>query len=108
MRNARSLALASFTVLFQELALIRWLPSAVRVLSYFPNLILISAFLGLGIGCLRAGKRSLLVLWPVSLLALAAAAAALRGIAFTQEGAGEHLWLLYSDLVSPRVVGDVR
>ena len=52
---------ASFVVLFQELVLIRWLPGQVRVLAYFPNLILLSAFLGLGVGCLRAGKTS--VLW---------------------------------------------
>jgi predicted membrane-bound spermidine synthase len=97
---AASLALASFAVLLQELALIRWLPSAVRVLAYFPNLILISAFLGLGLGCLRAGRRSLLWLWPVSLLALAGAALALGRIAFTQESESEHLWLLYADLSS--------
>jgi SAM-dependent methyltransferase len=109
MRNARALALASFAVLFQELALIRWLPSAVRVLGYFPNLILIGAFLGLGVGCLRAGKRSLLWLWPVSLLALAAAAAGLSRIAFTQQEPTEHLWLLYANLdAGAPVVRDVR
>ena len=51
---SRELFAASFAVLFQELALIRWLPAQVRVLAYFPNLILVSAFLGLGLGCLRA------------------------------------------------------
>ena len=61
---------ASFIVLFQELSLIRWLPGQVRVLAYFPNLILLSAFLGLGIGCLRAEQKSLLWLWPASLLIL--------------------------------------
>src|SRR5262249_41995062 len=45
-----------FAVLFQELTLIRWLPGQVRVLAYFPNLILVSAFLGLGLGCLRAHR----------------------------------------------------
>ena len=54
------LVLVSFIVLFQELALIRWIPTQVRVAAYFPNLVLISAFLGLGIGCLRAGRRSLM------------------------------------------------
>ncbi|MFI5300504.1 MAG: spermidine synthase, partial [Polyangiales bacterium] len=61
---ARELALASFVVLFLELALIRWLPGQVRVLAYFPNLILVSAFLGLGVGALRSGRRSLLMMWP--------------------------------------------
>ena len=54
----------SFVVLFQELTLIRWLPGQVRVLAYFPNLILLGAFLGLGLGCLRSARRSLLWWWP--------------------------------------------
>ena len=90
---------ASFVVLFQELALIRWLPSQVRVTAYFPNLILIAAFLGLGVGALRARNRSLLWLWPPSLFALVAAARALSGIAFTANSVSEHLWLLYADLL---------
>ena len=53
-RPALELLAASFVVLFQELALIRWLPAEVRVAAYFPNLILIGAFLGLGVGALRA------------------------------------------------------
>jgi len=88
----------SFIVLFQELALIRWLPGQVRVLAYFPNLILISAFLGLGVGCLTADRKRILWLWPVSLLAVATAAIAMSQIAFTQESITEHLWLLYHDL----------
>ncbi len=92
------LFIVSFTVLFQELALIRWLPGQVRVLAYFPNLILLSSFLGLGIGSLRAGKRSMLWLWPVAVLVVTAAAYACQGIAFTQESVTEHLWFLYEDL----------
>ena len=57
-RTPRTIALeifcASFLILFQELALIRWMPGQVRVLAYFPNLILISAFLGLGWNLLGA------------------------------------------------------
>ena len=92
------LVVLSFVVLFQELALIRWLPAQVRVAAYFPNLVLIAAFLGLGIGSLRARRGSLLWLWPVSLLALAGAAVAMSGVAFTAEGTSEFLWLLYADL----------
>ena len=61
-RNVRRIAaeifLVSFVVLFQELALIRWIPSQVRVVAYFPNVVLMSAFLGLGLGCLHA-RRSI-------------------------------------------------
>src|SRR6266478_5536728 len=95
---AVSLLLASFTVLFQELALIRWLPTSVRVLAYFPNASLLSAFLGLGIGCLRAGKASLRWTWSAALLVTLVAARLLGRVAFTQESPSEHLWLLYADL----------
>jgi spermidine synthase len=99
----------SFVVLFQELTLIRWLPCQVRVLAYFPNLILLSAFLGLGLGCLRSAKRSLLWLWPASLLVLVVAGWMLSRIAFTQNAVTEHLWLLYYDLGDQApVMGDVR
>ena len=106
---AFELVAASFIVLFQELLLIRWLPGQVRVVGYFPNLVLISAFLGLGLGCLRAGRRSLLWLWPSSLAAIVAVAAALSRIVFTDQGTSEHLFLLYYDLPrSAPVLGDIR
>lgn len=97
-RLSAELATASFVVLFQELTLIRWLPGQVRVLAYFPNLVLLSAFLGLGLGCLRAGRRSLLLAWPFCLLAVVTAGLAMSRVAFTQESASEHLFLLYYDL----------
>jgi len=97
-RAAGGIFLASFLVLFQELALIRWVGAQVRVTAYFPNLILMAAFLGGGLGCLRAGRRSLAAWWAPSLLVLAGAVLVLGRIVFTAEGAGEHLWLLYYDL----------
>ncbi len=108
-RVGAELFAVSFVVLFQELTLIRWLPGQVRVLAYFPNLILLSAFLGLGLGCLRSSRRSLLWLWPASLLVLAAAGGLLSRVAFTQNSVTDHLWLLYYDLgAQAPVVGDVR
>lgn len=98
LRFGAEILIASFVVLFQELALIRWLPGQIRVLAYFPNVVLISAFLGLGLGALRTGRRSLLWLWPVSLATLALVGAALGNVAFTQESESEYLWLLYFDL----------
>ncbi|MBI5368142.1 MAG: hypothetical protein HZA54_13985 [Planctomycetes bacterium] len=97
-RAALELTAASCVVLFQELVLIRWLPGQIRVLAYFPNLILLSAFLGLGIGALRAGRRSLLAAWPAALLLLVAATAGMSRVAFTLSSPSEHLWLLYYDL----------
>jgi SAM-dependent methyltransferase len=55
-RAARTF-LASFLVLFLEVALIRWMPAYIRLLSYFSNFILLASFLGIGIGCLLAPAR---------------------------------------------------
>jgi hypothetical protein len=106
---ALELVALSALVLFVELALIRWLPGKVRVLAYFPNLVLISAFLGLGIGCLRADRRPLAWLWPAAMVVLCAVAVALGRVAFTDEGTSDHFWLLYLDLPPDApVIGDVR
>ncbi len=65
--------LSSFLVLFLEVALIRWLPAQIRLLSYFSNFILLAAFLGIGIGALLGrAKRSLFLWYPVLQLAVVA------------------------------------
>jgi hypothetical protein len=97
-RQSYALVAASFVTLVQELAFIRWMPGQVRVLAYFPNVVLISAFLGLGVGCLYGERRMPSWAWPASLLVVTGVAAALSGIAFTQQSTAEHLWLLYYDL----------
>lgn len=55
--------LASFLVLFLEVALIRWLPAHIRLLAYFSNFILLASFLGIGLGCLVARARPNLFAW---------------------------------------------
>ena len=66
--------LASFLVLFLEVALIRWMPAYVRLLAYFSNFILLASFLGIGIGCLLAPMRRSLFAWfPPVLTAVVAA-----------------------------------
>ena len=52
------IGLTTFGILALELALIRWTSSQVRAFAYFNNLVLISAFLGLGLG-VALGRR-----WP--------------------------------------------
>ncbi|WP_234329610.1 spermidine synthase [Streptomyces viridochromogenes] len=49
--------LASTTMLFVELALIRWAGANVVHLSYFSNFILLGSFLGIGIGFLIPAER---------------------------------------------------
>ncbi len=50
------IALASFAILALELALIRWTSSQIRVFAYFNNIVLITAFLGMGVG-VALGRR---------------------------------------------------
>ncbi len=47
----------SFTALFLELMVIRWVPSEVRLVAYYANLMLMSSFLGLGIGALVSARN---------------------------------------------------
>ena len=64
------LVVASFLMLFLELAIIRWSGSNVIYLSYFTNFILLGSFLGIGIGFLRAKSSiSMFRLAPLALIA---------------------------------------
>jgi len=57
--------LVSGSVLFFELAWIRWLPGNIYSMAYFSNLTLVATFFGLGVGVLCGTlKRSLLKAWP--------------------------------------------
>jgi hypothetical protein len=59
----------SFLILFFELICIRWIPAYIRYLSYFSNFVLLSCFLGIGIGLLLARRKlQLLVLFAPLLL----------------------------------------
>ncbi len=67
---AWGLFLASFIALFLKLLLIRWVPSIVRVVGYYGNLMLLSSFLGLGCGVLLSHRRLELQKWFAPLLFL--------------------------------------
>ena len=66
------LALISFVALYFEMIAIRWLASDVRVFAYLKNLPLLAAFLGLGLGCARAGTGRGIWWFPPLCLAFAA------------------------------------
>ena len=47
----------SLLALFLELLMIRWTPTQIRLIAYYANLMLISSFLGLGLGAMLARRR---------------------------------------------------
>src|SRR5436309_14423093 len=57
----------SFLLLFFELACIRWFGSTVVFLTFFTNIVLLAAFLGMSVGCLSASARRN---WTVTVIPL--------------------------------------
>ncbi len=53
---ALRIALVSAAVLFLEMLLVRWVGTEVRIFAYLQNAVLVSAFLGLGLGCRNADR----------------------------------------------------
>jgi predicted RNA methylase len=74
-RDGRTLdvAICTFGVLALELALIRWIGGQIRIVSYFANLILLAAFLGMGLGVVIGRRRPRLVPFALPALALLSA-----------------------------------
>jgi hypothetical protein len=64
------LALVTFSILVLELALIRWLGTQIRVAAYFANLVLLAAFLGMGLGVGLGRTKPTLARWALPTLAL--------------------------------------
>ena len=87
------IALISGTVLALELALIREVPAEVRAISYFTNLIFMSSFFGLGIGCMLERARSYAWLLPLGLGAVATFVFATRGLVIYDGSQAVHYWL---------------
>jgi hypothetical protein len=66
---AIKLFILSFVTLFLEMMIIRWAPASVRLIAYYGNLMLISSFLGIGIGTLLKRRGLHLFAWfPLLLL----------------------------------------
>ncbi|MCI0604090.1 hypothetical protein L0156_13905 [bacterium] len=92
----------SFLALFFELAVIRWIPANISLLSYFSNVVLISCFLGLGTGCVLKIKRDLIPLLGLVVLGLVLLTRYLHefgiqlplpGEAYFFGATGKHRWL---------------
>lgn len=63
------IAATTFAILALELALIRWTSAQVRIFAYFNNVVLIAAFLGIGLGVALGRRRAGLVHLTLPLLA---------------------------------------
>lgn len=75
LRPSFDLFLISFVILFLELACIRWFASTVVFLTFFTNIVLLAAFVGMSVGCLAASRPGHLVntVLPLLLAAIALA-----------------------------------
>ncbi len=93
----------SFLILFFELALIRYIPANVRIVSFFTNLILIADFLGMCTGLIISRRKmDLGFYFPLALVILTTACVYFSNIVV--EGylySNEFLWANYHDL-SPK------
>ena len=87
------IALATFGILALELALIRWSAGQIRAFAYFNNLVLIAAFLGMGLGLALGRRYGGLVHWTLPTLLLVA----------TALGLSEPLELVYLRFPDPSV-----
>ena len=64
------LILASILGLFLELLMIRWISSEVRIFAFLKNFMLVSCFLGFGLGCFLCRRRINLIALAAPLLTL--------------------------------------
>lgn len=99
------LFLISFLSLFLELSLIRWIPGTVSCMSYFTNLVLISAFLGLGLGCAISNQKPNLAMLPAFFLALFAFSIYLHGVGVSSwVGLADFIFLKEADTRFPMLL----
>lgn len=88
----------SFLILFFELALIRYIPANIQIASYFINLVLIAAFLGMGAGLIfQLRGREITHLFLPALLVLVLLCHYLSGIIVKAPvSSTEYLWSIQS------------
>jgi hypothetical protein len=85
----------SFLTLFFELALVRFINSTVQVVAYFNNFLILSAFLGIGFGCVLAarGTRDWFAIFPALLAAVVGVALYLDRFDPVGGAGGAVIWL---------------
>jgi len=96
-RSPVRVAVISFFILVLELALIRLIPSEIKAISYFTNLLLFSSFFGLGLGCILWKRELPGFLFPAGLFLIFAFLMVSRGITVYDTGEVVHYWLQRAD-----------
>jgi hypothetical protein len=86
-------------ILFFELAFIRYTAGRVRVFGFYLNFVLIAAFLGMGVGLLRAeaAQRLKWLAVPASLMLVGAIVYLGAGHIAVPSGESERLWAIFLD-----------
>jgi len=92
-RHPSRIALISLLILVLELALIRFIPSEIKAISYFTNLLLFSAFFGLGLGCILWKREVSPYLFALGLMLLFGFVMISRGITVYETPGEVHYWL---------------
>ena len=96
-RHPARIAVISFFILLLELALIRFIPSEIKAISYFTNLLLFAAFFGLGLGCILWKRDLPAYLLPLGLISIFVYVMSARGIVIYATGEEVHYWLQQAD-----------
>jgi len=87
------ISLVAATILILELTFIRQLPAENHSLSYFSNLILMSSFFGLGLGCILSKKPQYTFLLPFGVVGVYVFLLLTRGMVVYEEASVVHFWL---------------
>jgi hypothetical protein len=97
-RAALRLVAYSLLILFFELCFIRYTAAYVRVFAFYANFVLIAAFLGMGIGLLRADAATR-IKWlaiPASLLLVGAVVHLSKTFIVVPQAPDEYLWAVFN------------
>ena len=70
LKHPLAISIVSALIMILELSLIRFIPSEVKAISYFSNLILFASFFGLGIGCILSDTKQRAWLFPLGIFLL--------------------------------------
>lgn len=97
-KKIMDLFLISFITLYFEILFIRWIPSSIQIIAYFANIILISSFLGLGLGCMLAERKfNLMGFFPALIFSMVALLVGFNNVEVkTGFIEGEHLLGFYA------------